>query len=141
MKRIITSIALLFYSIAANAQTYYLFPRDRGITTELMRSTVATIVLYIISVFLLSLIRIMLNARLKHKMLDKGVPAEVIADMLPRKNELTIAIKWFSVLIAISIGLLIISFFPLGIHSVIIMCFSVALGFLGFYLWAKRLKN
>jgi hypothetical protein len=142
MKSIITIMAFLFYSIAANAQTYYLFPRDRGITTELMRSTVATIVLYIISAFILAVIRMILNARLKNKMLEKGVPAEVIANMLPRKNELTVAIKWFCVLMGISAGLLIISFtIPLGIHSIIIMTVCVALGYLGFYLWAKRLKS
>lgn len=141
MKRIITIIALLFYSIAANAQTYYLFPRDRNITTELMRSTVIIIVMYIISAFILSLIRIFLNHRLKNKMLEKGVPGEVIAQMLPGKNEQTMAIKWFSVLIAIAVGFLIISFFPPGIHSIIIMVFCVALGHLGFYLWAKRLNK
>jgi hypothetical protein len=141
MKRIITFIALFFYSIAANAQTYYLFPRDRGITMELLRSTVVTIVLFMISTFLLSLIRIILDHRLKNKMVEKGVPGEVIANMLPRKKELTIAIKWFCVLIAISAGFLIISFFPPGIHSIIIMTFCVALGFFGFYIWAKRLNN
>lgn len=141
MKRTITIIALLFYSIAANAQTYYLFPRDRNITTELMRSTVITIVLYMISAFILSLIRMILNHQLKNKMLEKGVPGEVIANILPRKNELIGAIKWFSVLMAISVGFLIISFFPPGIHSIIIMAFCIALGFLGFYLWAKRLNN
>jgi len=141
MKSIIIVTALLFYSIAAKAQTYYLFPRDRNMTTELMRSTVAIIVLYIISAFLLALIRIILNHRLKNKMLEKGVPVEVIANMLPRKNEQIIAIKWVSVLIAISVGFLIISFLPPGIHSIIIMTVCVALGFLGFYLWAKRLNN
>jgi hypothetical protein len=142
MKRIITIIALLFYSVAVHAQTnYYLLPRDRNITTELMRSTVITIVLYIISAFILSLIRTILNHQLKNKMLEKGVPAEVIAKMLPRKNELTIAIKWFSLLIALSVGFLIISFFPPGIHSIIIMTFCVALGYLGFYVWANRLNN
>jgi hypothetical protein len=141
MKRIITIIALLFYSIAVNAQTYYLFPRDRNITTELMRSTVITIVLYIISAFILSLIRIFLNHQLKNKMLEKGVPGEVIANMLPPKNEQTIAIKWFSILTAIAVGFLIISFFPPGIHSIIIMAFCIALGHLGFYLWVKRVNN
>lgn len=142
MKPIIILIVLIFFSKTVNAETVYVLSHDRGITTELMRSTVATIVLCIISGFLLSLTRIILNDQLKRKMLEKGVPVEVIANMLPRKNELTIAIKWFSVLTAISIGLLIISFTPpLGIHSIIIMTACVALGFLGFYVWAKRVKN
>ncbi|BAV07584.1 hypothetical protein [Filimonas lacunae] len=142
MKRTITIIALLFFYIAANAQTIYVLSRDRGITTELMRSTVATIVLCIICGFLLALTRIILNDQLKRKMLEKGVPVEVIANMLPQKNELVIAIKWFSVLMSISVGLLIICFTPpLGIHSILIMTVCVALGFLGFYAWAKRLKG
>lgn len=142
MKSIITIAVLLTYAIAANAQTGSFLPGDNEITRELLRSTVATIVLSIASGFILSLIRIILNDRLKKKMLEKGVPGEVIANMLPRKNELTSAIKWFSILTAISVGLLVISFFPpAGIHSVIIMAFSVALGFLGFYYWAKRLNK
>lgn len=141
MKRIITIMALLFFSLAANAQNYYLFPRDRGITTELLRSTVATLVLYIIISFILSMTRMVLNNRLKNKMLEKGVSGEVIAQMLPPKNELTIAAKWISILTAISVGFLIISFLPPSIHSITIMVVCVALGHLGFYLWAKRLKN
>ena len=142
MKRIITIIGSLIFSVSVNAQTTYVISRDRGITTELMRSTVATIVLYIITAFLISLVRIILNDRLKKKMLDKGVPVEVIANMLPRKNEQVLAIKWFSVLIAISLGLLIINFTtPLGLHSIIIMTVCVSLGYLGFYLWAKRLNS
>jgi hypothetical protein len=141
MKRIISIITLLFYSITAGAQTYNLFPRDRGITTELLRSTVATIVLYIIASFIISMTRMILNDRLKKKMLEKGVSGEVIAQMLPPRNELAIAAKWISILSAISVGFLIISFFPPGIHSVIIMTACVALGHLAFYLWAKRLKN
>jgi hypothetical protein len=140
MKHIITITALLFFSVAANAQTTPLFPR--GINTELMRGTFATIVLYIISAFILAVIRIVLNDRLKKKMLDKWVSVEVIDEMLPRKNELTLAIKWFCILIAISVGLLIISLTPpLGIQSVAIMAFCVAMGFLGFYFWAKRLDK
>ena len=142
MKRITTIILLLIYSISVNAQTTYVISRDRGITTELMRSTVAIIVLYIIAAFLISIVRIILNDRLKKKMLDKGVPVEVIANMLPPKNEQVSAIKWFSVLMAISLGLLIINYTtPLGVHSIIIMTVCVSLGFLGFYIWAKRLKN
>lgn len=142
MKRSISILLFLFFSIIANAQPTYILSNDRGITTEFMRSIFATIVLCIICGFILSLVRIILNDQLKRKMLEKGVPGEVIASMLPRKNELTIAVKWFTILMAISIGLLIISFTsPLGIHSIIIMTVCVALGFWGFYLWAKRLKD
>lgn len=141
MKRIITIIALLVYSLAANAQTYNIFPRDRGITTEIIRSTVATTVLYIIVSFIISMTRMILNDRLKKQMLEKGVSAEVIAQMLPPQTERTIAAKWVSILSAISVGFLIISFLPPGIYSVIIMTVCVALGHLVFYVWAKRLKN
>jgi len=142
MKRIRTIIVLLFFSVTANAQTTYVFSNDRGMSTEFMRSVFITIVLCIICGFILSLIRLILNDQLKRKMLEKGVPGEVIASMLPRKNELTIAIKWFSVLVAVSAGLLIVTATaPLGMHSIAIMTFCVALGFLGFYIWAKRLKD
>ena len=141
MKRIITIITLLFYSIAANAQTYNIFPRDKEITTEIIRSSVATTVLYIIFSFIFSMTRMILNDRLKKQMLEKGVSIDVITQMLPPKTERTMAAKWVSILLAISVGFLIISFLPPGIYSVIIMAFCVALGHLVFYLWAKRIKN
>ena len=141
MKRIITIIALLFFSIAAHAQTYNIFPHDRGITTEIIRSTVATTVLYIVVSFIIAMTRMILNDRLKKQMLEKGVSVDVIAQMLPPKTERTIAAKWVSILTAISVGFLIISFLPPGIYSVIIMTVCVALGHLVFYFWAKRLKN
>ncbi|WPQ62335.1 hypothetical protein SIO70_28655 [Chitinophaga sancti] len=140
MKKIITTI-MLVAPVSVFAQSP-LFPANSELTTELLRSTVATIVLFIASSFILSLLRILLNNQLKKKMLQKGVSEEVIANMLPRKSEQIAAIKWFAILTAIALGLTIITFFPpIGIHSVIIMAVCVALGFLGYYFWVKKIEK
>jgi hypothetical protein len=51
-------------------------------------------------------------------------------------------IKWFSIFAAIGIGLTIINYaLPLGVHSLAIMSFSIAAGFLGYHLFLKRSKK
>jgi hypothetical protein len=112
---------------------------DKEISSEFMRSIIIITLLFIFSSFILSLIRLILDSRLKRQMIEKGVPPEVIINMLPRKNELGATIKWFCLLTAISVGLLIITLsLPLGIHSVVIMGFCVAGGLLAYYFWAKK---
>ncbi|NSL90985.1 hypothetical protein [Chitinophaga solisilvae] len=137
MKRIINITGLLGCSLTAGAQTQ--IPGEQQ--PELMRSAVAVIIIYLVASFILSLIRILLDDRLKKKMIEKGVPGEVIANMLPRNNHLIAAVKWICILVAVAAGLAIISNYPLSIYSVIIMAVSVALGLLVYYFWAKRIRN
>jgi len=55
------------------------------------------------------------------------------------KNQI---IKWFLVLTGLGLGLTIISMtLPLGIHSMAIMSFSIALSFLGYYVFTKRTEK
>lgn len=139
MKRIISILLLSAPAITANAQENSYLMGDKEISGEFMRSLVIITILFIFSSFILSLIRLILDNRLKKQMIDKGVPTEVIINMLPKKNELTSTIRWFCLLTAISVGLLLIALFlPLGIHSVVIMGFSVAGGLLVYYFWAKK---
>ncbi|GEP92002.1 hypothetical protein SAMN05660909_04168 [Chitinophaga terrae (ex Kim and Jung 2007)] len=139
MKRTISILTFSLLSCAAKAQSNTYLMGDKEISSEFMRSIIIITILFIFSSFILSLIRLILDSRLKKQMIEKGVPPEVIINMLPRKNELGTTIKWFCLLTAISVGLLIITLsLPLGIHSVVIMGFSVAGGLLAYYFWAKK---
>jgi uncharacterized membrane protein YwzB len=75
--------------------------------------------------------------------LEKGVDETVITALLPKnKEEKSGTIKWFTILAAIAIGLTVSSFYqPMGIHSVIIMTASIALGFLAHYFIIKWLND
>ncbi len=143
MKKIIAIIPFMATSFGANAQSQFSPFTDKETYGEMFNTCSIILVIYIISVFILTIIRLLLDYRLKLIMIEKNVPEAVIAQLLAKtKNDKTIAIKWFAILTSIGIGLTGISFFqPLGIHSIVIMVFSISLGFLGYYFLLKRLNG
>jgi hypothetical protein len=143
MKKIITIIAFLSISLGAHAQEQFNPLADKEITLEIMRSIVLLLGLYLISAFILTLFRLFLTDRLKRALLEKGVDETVITALLPKnKDEKSGTIKWFTILTAIAVGLTVSSFYqPMGMHSVIIMTASIALGFLAHYFIMKWLNN
>ncbi len=85
-----------------------------------------------------------LDNRLKNKLIDKGASENVVTQLLqPMKNESKLEpLKWFSILSAIGLGLALVDAFkPLGIHSLAIMAFSLAAGFLGYFFLSKRTEK
>lgn len=83
----------------------------------------------------------MQDHRLKSKLIEKGVPENVVVQFLQTasNDSKTQAMKWFLVLTAIGLALTIINFTePLGFHSVAIMAFCIALSFLGYYFFLRK---
>jgi hypothetical protein len=77
-------------------------------------------------------------------MVEKGVSENVVERFLQPTNRdvKSMAIKWFLILAGIGVGLTVISFsMPLGIHSLAIMAFSLALSFLGYFYFIKQSGN
>ncbi|RFS19151.1 hypothetical protein DVR12_24570 [Chitinophaga silvatica] len=140
MKRII--ITSIFGILSLSAYSQPLEGLNKEMMVELERSIILLVFLFMISSLILSLMRMILDNRLKNKMIEKGVPVEVIANMLPKKSELTSTAKYFCILTAICVGLLLISFFPpLGLHSAAIMGFCIATGLLGYYFWSQKISK
>lgn len=85
--------------------------------------------------FIITVIRLLLNYRLKIKMIEKGLDEELIRKLLGNGAAKGMpALKWFSLLAGLGLGVLIISFtLPLGIHSLAILFLSLSLSFLGYY--------
>lgn len=125
-----------------NAQDRFDVLTDKEFMFNALHSLVAIVVIYLLAVFILTMVRLLMNYNLKKSLLEKGATEEVIAQILPpSKGGYQVALKWFTVLFAVGLGLLAVSCFqPLGIHSVIIMVFSIAFGFLGFYFLLRRLN-
>jgi hypothetical protein len=98
-------------------------------------------VVILVMIFILSILKRMLDYRLKNKIADKGV-SEIIASSILQsdtREDGAINMKWFSILAGIGIGLTIINYtLPLGIHSLAIMSFSIALSFLGYHYYLQR---
>jgi len=86
-------------------------------------------------------IKWVLDHRLKNKLIDKGAPEHIVSQLLqPAINDNKNAtVKWFALLMGLGAGLGLVDYFqPLGIHSLAIMCFSLAASFLGYYFYISR---
>ena len=97
--------------------------------------------LYLILTFILTFAKSIMDNRLKARMIEKGVSDKVVEQLLQPdgKDVKGQAMKSFLLLSGIGLGLTIINFFlPIGIHSIAIMSFSIALSFLGYYYFLKR---
>lgn len=142
MKKKAIIISLLTTSSAANAQDKFDALTDREFMFNVLHSVIAVIVIYLLIVFILTMIRLLMNYNLKKSLLEKGATEQVIAQILPSNSGGSPeALKWFTVLFAIGLGLIAVTCFqPLGIHSAIIMVFSVSIGFLAYYFLQRRLK-
>jgi hypothetical protein len=103
---------------------------------------VIIILVFLASSFVLTLIKLFLDDRLKRTIVEKGVAEGVIAQLLPANQKgKENSLKWFAILTAIAIGLTVISFYmPSGLYAATVMIFSIALGFLGYYFLLKKLR-
>lgn len=99
------------------------------------------IVVALCMLFILGLLKRMIDYRIKTKILEKGIPEEVISSILRTRSEedSNTIIKWFAILIGLGIAFLIIYYtLPIGIHSLAILAFCMAGSFLGYFLYLKR---
>jgi len=91
--------------------------------------------------FILAIMKRLMDNKLKNKIVDKGVPDSVVASVLKTnpKEDLNANVKWFAILAGLGVALTAIHYTqPLGIHSLAIMAFSIALSFLGYFLFLKQ---
>ena len=98
----------------------------------------------LVMIFVLSILKRMLEYRIKNKIADKGISEDLAASLLqPSKmEEGSINIKWFCILVGVGAGLTIIYYtLPLGIHSMAIMSFSMAISFLGYHIYLKSINK
>jgi len=140
MKIILTLPVLLFASFS-NAQENFDTNQLHNIPGKFVEIPAQLIFLWLIVTFIITLVKLFLDYRLKNKLIEKGVSESALTLFLKsnKKDTGRVSIKWFAILISIGIGLTLISFLPrFGIHSLIIMTFCIATGFLGYYFFEKR---
>lgn len=141
MKKTTIIAILLATAVAAQAQDLSA-PLKQGSALELgFRIFAITVCLYLVGTFIITIVRMVLDYQLKSKMLDRGFPESELARLFkPGNNAARLsALKWFAVLAAVGFGLTIVTFTqPLGLHSLAIMAFSVATGYLVYAQFIKR---
>jgi hypothetical protein len=144
MKKIITISSALMIAITASAQGNFYVLNDRDFDRDVVQIGGTLTGIFLITSFILSFIRVVLDSRVKRRMIEKGVSENIVEQFLqPTKTDgKSTAIKWFFVLASIGLGLTIINLtLPVGIHSIAIMAFSIALSFLGYFYYMKRSEN
>lgn len=143
MKKIALPTAILLSTtLAANAQDAAAPIRDNDALLYTLNAVAILLALYIASSFLLSIIRIFLDDRLRHKLLQTQASAAIVAQMLPKQDGIgQVALKWGCLLIAAGLGLIGCFYTqPYGLHSAIILSFCLAAALLVFY-WITKPKN
>jgi hypothetical protein len=142
MKKTLSTIAMSGISALATAQDPNT-PHDIGFNEDVFKISATIFVAILLMIFILSVLKRMLDHRIKNRIVEKGVSEELASSILRSDtSDENANIKWFSILTGIGIGLTLINYTsPLGIHSIAIMSFTIAVSFLGYHQYLKRSKK
>jgi len=141
MKRFLLLLLCCLTTWEASAQPALLPALDANAVEIARRVIFPAIALFLLGYFVLAAIKLVLNYLLKNKIIDTAIISEnVVERLLPGpQDELNKVVKWVALLLSTGAGLTACNWYlPLGLHSVIILVFSTALGFLAYYLFLRR---
>jgi|HubBroStandDraft_6_1064221.scaffolds.fasta_scaffold712112_2 hypothetical protein len=144
MKKAVIAAAILMSSIAVNAQDNQEPLISRELIFDLIHIIAVVLIIYLISSFILQLIRHNLDYRLKSRIIEKETAENIVGQLVQpdKTNPVNTLLQWFCTLLGIGIGFTIMAFTrPFGLHSLAIMAFSVAAGLGTYYLFVRRGKN
>ncbi len=141
MKKSIATVIFTLISISLNAEGVYKLQNGSEISRQIIDIPASILAVYIVSVFLISIVKAILNFRLRSRMIEKGVSIEIMNQLLqPDQSEAKKnAVKSFLVLSGIGLAVAINMFFlPVGIHSLVITIFCLAFSYLTYYFYLRR---
>lgn len=143
MKKIYITILLFSAAFGAHAQSNTNLMNDRATFEEFVRDIVILLMIFLVTSFILTMIRLFLDNGLKKKIVEMGTPETVVSQLMATgKNEIRNSLKWFCALCGIAAGLGIIGCYHLtDIYALMIIAFCLAIGFLGHFLLASRLNK
>ena len=143
MKRRIFLFLVFTVPLMVFADDYH-FTEGTSFSRQLFEIPATLFAAWLLILFLISIVRLVLDNRLKFKMIDKEVSDKVVEQILqPTKNNTRgQAFKWFMILAGTGLGLgLVSTTLPFGIHSVAILVCCLSLSFLGYFFYIKREEN
>ena len=141
MKKISITFSAIAISVAANAQDNGEPLIDRSLVFDVFHICSILLIIYVITTFVLQMVKQNFDYRIKSKIIEKGTPEDVASKLLQgdKKDTRQTLLQWIFVMASIGVGLTIINLSrPFGLHSLAIMAFSISAGFLGYYVFAKR---
>jgi Zn-dependent protease with chaperone function len=143
MKKIFILTLLVIAAFSSQAQSRSNTFTDNRTFEEFVRNMVILLMIYMVTSFILNMIKLFLNDRLKRKMVETGTSEAIVAQLLDSKKSYTeTSLKWFFALAAIAIGLGIIGCYQMtDIYALAIIAFCLAFGFLAHYFMSRRLQK
>jgi hypothetical protein len=143
MKKTYLTLLLFPSALAANAQSNTNLMSDRATFEEFVRDIVILLMIFMVTSFMLTMIRLFLDNGLKKKIVEMGTPETIVSQLMATgKNEIRNSLKWFCALCGIAAGLGIIGCYHLSdIYALMVIAFCLAIGFLGHFLLASRLNK
>lgn len=143
MKKIYITLLLLPGAFVANAQSSTSLMSDRATFEEFVRNIVILLMIFMVTNFILIMIRLILDNGLKKKIVEMGTPENVVSQLMATGgNEIRNSLKWFCALCGIAAGLGIIGCYHLSdVYALMVIAFCLAIGFLGHFLLASRLNK
>jgi len=145
MKKTIISFFAIIISVAVNAQNNTEPLIDRSLVFDIINICGALSVVYIITNFIVQITKRNFDYRLKNKIIDKETPENIAIQVLQqtdKKDDRNFILQWIFVMAGIGAGITIADFTrPVGLHSLAIMAFCIAAGFLGYYLFTRQAEK
>ena len=142
MKKTLTTAAVLCSAIAVQAQDNNFDPlKDRQLYFDILNICGILAVIYLISSFIMIILKQHYNYRIRNRILDKGTEENIVRQLLPpeKKDNRNYILQWFCMLAAIGAGLILVSLIrPFGLHSLAILAFSLAAGFGAYYYFTRH---
>jgi len=142
MKKTFATAVVLCFTIAAQAQDNNFDPfKDRQLYFDILNICGVLAVIYLLSSFIMLILKQHYNYRIRNRMLDKGTEENIVRQLLPpdKKDNRNYILQWFCMLAAIGAGLILVSLIrPFGLHSLAILAFSLAAGFGAYYYFTRH---
>ncbi len=146
MKKILSGILILLSTVQAFAQSTPIPAHTSNdvetSTTDTMSGIILPILFISFLVFMLiTLVRYILEFRIKNKLIDRGMSEQLSAYLLDnnaqeKRNDV---VKWAILLCGIGVGLTITYLTsPIDIHSLAIMAFSLGLSYWAYFFYLKK---
>ncbi|HEV2355191.1 MAG TPA: hypothetical protein VGR89_13165 [Puia sp.] len=144
MKKAFLIMTLLGGTLATYAQDKPEPLVDRSLISDLLSTIAIVFVVYLISNFIVRIIRHNFDYRLKSKIVDKQTSEGVVTQLVQPEQPGTrrAVLQWFCTLLGVGIGFaLMAATQPVGLHSLAIMAFSVAAGLGAYYFFGKKAND
>lgn len=144
MKKAFVLMAALGASVLAYAQDKPENLVNREMLFDVVHIIAMILVIYLISSFILQLVRKNYDFRLKSKIVEQQTDEQIVGRLVQpdRVNPLNTAMQWICTLASVGVGFLLIELTePYGLHSLAIMAFCAAGGLGLYYFFARQSKK